>query len=225
MANFGFNDLQDIPADSPQGVFITSLPTSGTLRDNGQLVAPGQFIPVGDISLGLLKYTPPADVNGNNVASLTFQWKDSGGTANGGADTDPLANRMTFNVNAVNDAPAGVNASVNASASLRSSSAQANFGLTDTHDSPANALAGIVITSLPNPANSLRLSNTAITAGQCPCRSPWPSSTRAADLRQRRPGHASTSSSRSRTTAARPPRPPATWGQRPASIPRPRPTR
>ena len=167
VANFGFNDLQDIPADSPQGVFITSLPTAGTLRDNGQIVAPGQFIPVGDISLGLLKYTPPADVNGNNVASLTFQWKDSGGTANGGADTDPLANRMTFNVNAVNDAPAGVNASVNASASPFVFGA-ANFGLTDTHDSPANALAGIVITSLPNPANSLRFNNTAITAGQLP---------------------------------------------------------
>ena len=47
------------------------------------------------------------NANGNNYASFTFQVRDYGGTANAGVDEDPTPNTLTFDVTAVNDAPAG----------------------------------------------------------------------------------------------------------------------
>ena len=46
-------------------------------------------------------FTPDLNENGNGYASFTFRVQDTSGSSN----TDPVANTITFNVNAVNDAP------------------------------------------------------------------------------------------------------------------------
>ncbi len=56
---------------------------------------------------GGLVFAPAANANGNGYASLSFKVQDNGGTANGGVDTSAVANTLTFNVTAVNDAPTG----------------------------------------------------------------------------------------------------------------------
>ena len=68
-------------------------------------VTAGQSISAADITAGNLLFTPAAEANGTGYASFTFQVQDNGGTANGGANTDPAARTMTIDVSAVNDAP------------------------------------------------------------------------------------------------------------------------
>jgi len=53
-------------------------------------------------SNGALTYKPARDKNGSRLATVTLQ--DSGGTANGGADTS-AAQTFTINITAINDAP------------------------------------------------------------------------------------------------------------------------
>ena len=50
VADFGFSDPNDNPANSLLAVKITTLPTAGTLTDNGVAVTAGQFVAVADIS-------------------------------------------------------------------------------------------------------------------------------------------------------------------------------
>lgn len=104
-ADFGFTDPSDAPAHEFAGVVLTTLPTAGTLTLDGTAVSAGQFVSAADIGNGLLAFAPAPDANGPAYASFTFQVRDTGGTANGGQNTDPSANTFTFNVTAVNDAP------------------------------------------------------------------------------------------------------------------------
>ncbi len=101
-ADFGFSDVDD---HALQQVWIDTLPSAGELRWNGATFAAGNWIDVADIDAGLFTYTPAADGFGTGYASFQFRVQDDGGTANGGADTDPLANTITFDVTAVNDPP------------------------------------------------------------------------------------------------------------------------
>lgn len=104
-ASFGFADPNDAPADAFQAVIITTLPSpaDGTLLLGGIAVTAGQSVAVADI--GNLTFEPSADVNGTGIGSFTFQVVDSGGTTNGGQNTDQTPNSFAFNVSAVNDAP------------------------------------------------------------------------------------------------------------------------
>ncbi len=106
-ADFGFTDPNDSPANGLKAVVITTLPTQGTLTLSGAAVTAGQSVLAGQ--LGSLVWRPAANANGTGYASFTFQVVDDGGTANGGVDTDPTPNTITFDVTPVNDAPAGVN--------------------------------------------------------------------------------------------------------------------
>ena len=101
VVDFGFTDPNDTPANNLLAVKITTLPGLGTLTNNNVAVNAGDFIPVANISGGLLKFTPAADANGTPYTSFTFQVQDDGG----GSDIDPTPNTMTINVTAVNDAP------------------------------------------------------------------------------------------------------------------------
>ena len=105
VADFGFSDPNDSPGDSLVAVTITSLPTNGTLLLNGVAVSAGQSVAVADISAGALVFQPATNANGAAYARFTFQVQDSGGTANGGQDTDPIPNTVTISVTAVNDPP------------------------------------------------------------------------------------------------------------------------
>ncbi len=101
--DFGFTDPNDTPANSLQSVVITTLPAAGSLLLAGNPVLAGQEIPAG--LLGSLTYTAPANANGSNFASFTFQVRDDGGTANGGVDLDGSPNVIRIDVDTVNDPP------------------------------------------------------------------------------------------------------------------------
>ena len=59
-SDFGFSDANDNPANNLQAVKISSLPTGGTLTDNGSQVNQGDFISVSDIASGKLLFQTPA---------------------------------------------------------------------------------------------------------------------------------------------------------------------
>ncbi|BFM07277.1 hypothetical protein R50071_24810 [Halioxenophilus aromaticivorans] len=103
LADFGYTDFEN---DSLRQVWFDTLPASGTLLFNGSPFAAGNYVDAADIDAGLLTYQPDADVASNNAASFTFRVQDTGGTANGGQDTDDTANTITINISNVNDAPA-----------------------------------------------------------------------------------------------------------------------
>ena len=105
-ADFGFTDPLDAPSSNNfSSVFITTLPTSGTLLLNGVAVTAGQDIAFADISK--LTWQGAANAHGTGLASFTFQVKDDGGRANGGQDTDQSANTISFNVTSVINLTAG----------------------------------------------------------------------------------------------------------------------
>ncbi|MCB1914612.1 MAG: DUF4347 domain-containing protein, partial [Rhodocyclaceae bacterium] len=99
VADFGFGDVD---GDNLLRVWIDTLPAQGQLLWNGASFAAGNWIDAGDIDLGLLTYEPPAGTSGASLASFTFRVQDDGGTANGGQDTEAVANTMTIDVAAAN---------------------------------------------------------------------------------------------------------------------------
>jgi cytochrome oxidase Cu insertion factor (SCO1/SenC/PrrC family) len=107
VADFGFTDPNDSPANSLLAVKMTTVPGAGTgtFTNNGVTVNAGDSVSATNIADGLLVFTPAAHSNGAPEASFTFQVQDNGGIANGGVDLDQSANTVNINVNAVNDAP------------------------------------------------------------------------------------------------------------------------
>ncbi len=91
--------------------------------------------------------------------------QDNGGTANGGVDLDASPNTITFNVTAVNDAPAGADKTITTLEDTAVTLATADFGFTDPSDTPADALLDVKIASLPT-NGTLAYDGTAITAAQ-----------------------------------------------------------
>src|SRR5207248_949900 len=127
---------------------ITSLPSDGTLKNNGAAITlPGE-ISATDITAGKLTFTSAANANGSPYTTVTFQRRDNGGTANGGVDLDQPANTITVDVTSVNDAPAGTDKTVATNEDTAYTFAASDFGFSDPSDSPANSLASVKITSL-----------------------------------------------------------------------------
>jgi hypothetical protein len=160
-SDFGFTDPDDRPANKLYRVLITTLPASGTLLLSNVAVTAGQYVAVTDLNLYRLRFTPAANASGAAYTSFTFQVQDDGGTA----DLDPTPNTLSFNITAVNDAPAGSDATLTAIEDQAYAFAAADFGFTDPLDNPANALLAVKITSLPG-AGSLLLAGAAVTVGQ-----------------------------------------------------------
>ena len=163
--DFGFSDPNDSPANNLQAVEITTLPGAGTLTDNGVAVSAGQFVSVADIAGGKLVFAPAANANGSGYTSFTFQVQDDGGTAGGGADTDPTPRTLTIDVTPVNDAPQGASNAVTTLEDTAHTFTVADFGFVDPNDVPADALAAVEITTLPG-AGSLTDNGAAVAAGQ-----------------------------------------------------------
>jgi len=163
--DFGFTDPNDNPPNTLLAVKITTLPSVGSLTDNGIAVTAGQFVSVTDISGGKLKFTPVAKRNGAAYASFTFQVQDNGGTANGGINTDPTARKMTVSVTSVNNAPVGTSGTVTAVENTPYKFKTSDFGFTDPGDSPPNALLAVKFTLLPT-AGTLTDSGVAVTVNQ-----------------------------------------------------------
>ena len=95
VGNFGYSDVD---GNTLLAVKITTLPAVGSLTLNSVPVTVGQVVPAADIVAGLLTYAPPTNAFGV-VANFDFQVQDNGGTANGGVNLDPTANKLTIQVN------------------------------------------------------------------------------------------------------------------------------
>src|SRR5205814_661278 len=105
------------------------------------------------------------NANGAGYASFTFQVQDNGGTLNGGVNLDKSPNTMTIAVANVNDAPAGTTNTVTTNEDTGRAFTAADFGFSDTNDTPANAFAAVTITALPA-AGALTLNGVAVSAWQ-----------------------------------------------------------
>ena len=164
-SDFGFSDPGDNPANNLLSVKISTLPTVGSLTDNGAAVTAGQFVSAVDIASGLLQFTPATNANGVAYANFTFQAQDDGGTANGGVDTDPVARTMSVDVTPINDAPQGINNTVTANEDTAYVFQVTDFGFTDPSDSPSNSLLAVKIAILPT-AGSLTVNGVGVSVGQ-----------------------------------------------------------
>ncbi len=71
--DFGFSD--PIDGDSFQDVEITSLPTSGTLTDNGATVTAAEIISLADINAGNLVYTPATGSSGTPIPTSRSRFR------------------------------------------------------------------------------------------------------------------------------------------------------
>jgi len=165
VADFGYTDPLDVPANVLLNVRITTLPLTGSLKLNGVAVATNQFVSANDIGLGRLVFTPIANASGAPYAGFNFQLQDNGGTANGGVDLDLVSRTITLNVTPVNDAPLGANKTVTVLEDASHTFAATDFGFSDPNDTAPNALINVRITSLPV-AGSLTLSGSAVTVDQ-----------------------------------------------------------
>jgi large repetitive protein len=163
-ADFGFTDPNDTPPNALLAVRIATLPGAGSLELSNVSVTIGQSIAVADINFGNLELVPAPNANGTPYTSFTFQVQDDGGTANGGVDLDPTPNTMTVNVTSVNDAPSGADNTVTTAEDTAHVFTVADFGFTDPNDTPPDALASVVIATLPG-AGSLTLSGSGFAAG------------------------------------------------------------
>ena len=85
-SDFGFSDPNDNPPNNLLAVMITSVPTAGTLADNGVAVSAGDLSlpPTSRPACSPLPWSPAR--SGSPYTSFMFQVQDNGGTANGGVD-------------------------------------------------------------------------------------------------------------------------------------------
>ncbi|MHC5544535.1 Ig-like domain-containing protein, partial [Singulisphaera rosea] len=165
VADFGFSDPNDNPANNFASIVVTNIPTNPGLTYNGAALTSGVVIPVADLAAGKLKFTPNANVNGGSYIKFSFQVRDDGGTANGGVNTDPIARSMYVSITSVNDAPLGTSKVVSVLEDSSYTFAVADFGFSDPNDSPANAFGYIIVSNVPaNPG--LTFNGSALTNGQ-----------------------------------------------------------
>ncbi len=147
-ADFGFSD-PNTPPNSFYAVRITSLPTNGTLSDNGFVItASGGLVFVTDIAAGHFTYTPTSNTLGNPYDSFTFQVENNGGTANGGVNTDPNPKTMTIAVVVPNMAPSSADNSVTTPENVPYVFQTSDFPFSDPNN-PPYSLNAVEITMLP----------------------------------------------------------------------------
>ncbi|HEY2925622.1 beta strand repeat-containing protein, partial [Piscinibacter sp.] len=158
-SDFGFQDAAD--GNNFLSVSVNP-PSAGTLTLNGVTVSAATTVLATQIDAGALQFTPAAGASGNGYASLSFTVRDDGGTADGGVDTDPTPNTLSFDVVAVNDAPTGTDKTITLDEDTSYTLSGADFGFADSADSPANNFAAVTLD--PSSAGTLRLNGTEIVA-------------------------------------------------------------
>jgi ELWxxDGT repeat protein len=159
-SDFSFTDPGDTPANTLLAVKIASMPTTGSLTNNGLAVTAGSFVQASDIVAGKLVYMPASTAPAGKFttiapgkivfvpastapasATFTFQVQDNGGTAGGGLDLDPMPRTMTVAISAsgntpVNNAPTDITLSATTIAeNLASGTAVGTLTTTDPDSS------------------------------------------------------------------------------------------
>jgi hypothetical protein len=142
-ADFPFSDQDN---NTLKAVVIVTTPASGSLTLSGTPVSSGTAVSAADLGLGLLRFRPAADASGLPYTSLTFRVVDTGGTANGGEDTDALARTLTVHVTPVNDPPVGQDRAIAAIEDVAYVFTPADFPITDID---GHTLLAVRIGSLP----------------------------------------------------------------------------
>ncbi|MBL8384401.1 MAG: cadherin-like domain-containing protein, partial [Burkholderiales bacterium] len=150
-SDFGFADIDS--GDSLSAVRIDTLPGAGSLTLSGVAVTGAQVISAAN--LGNLLFTPAGDANGAGYATLTFSVRDQSSAF----DTTP--NTITFDVTAVNDAPAGSDRTVTVTEDTTYVFTPADFGFAD---GDGHALAAVWFDTLPV-SGTLRFDGIAFAAG------------------------------------------------------------
>ena len=152
--DFGFADVD--PGDALASVTIVTLPTDGSLTNDGTAVTAGQSIPVADIDAGKLVYAPAADAFGEFYAAIRFRVSD--GTAES-------ADRYWIDIDVVpvNDPPTAAHSDFTTAEDTPYTFAAADFNFADVD--PGDTLASVTIV-LPPTAGSLTDDGTAVTANQ-----------------------------------------------------------
>ncbi len=148
-ADFKLIDPNDNPANALSSVQIVSIPESGTLSLAGKVIKAQQEIFIQDITAGKFAYTPPTDANGIGLVGFNFKVRDNGGTARAGVNLAVDANRITFTVTAVNDAPTAINQRLTVSKAVPFIFTLDQFALVDAKDIPPNGLSRVQFTVLP----------------------------------------------------------------------------
>jgi len=158
--DFGYSDPLD---GNPVLSVIIDTPTfNGSLELNGYDVQPGQSVLFSDIATGRLVYRPDADQFGVSYDSLEFRVRDNGGIANGGIDTDPVANTLTFDVNPVNDPPTKNQLNIHRDEDAAYLFSMSAFNFSDTE---GDDLLEVIIESLPSDG-ILEFGGAPVTVGQ-----------------------------------------------------------
>ena len=97
-ADFGFRDASG-DTDILAAVRV-QLPSAGSLRLAGTLLTATSEVTLAQLDADALVYQAGAGASGTGYATLRFQVRDNGGTANGGVDLDPSANTLTLDATA-----------------------------------------------------------------------------------------------------------------------------
>ena len=157
LVDFPFNDAED---NSLLSVTITVLPEDGLLSLSGVPAVVGEAVTQAQISS--LSYTPPLNASGLQLGAFSIQLRDSGGTANGGIDTDPVWRAIFVDVSDVNDAPSGQDNNVAVYEDRAYRFTSSDFGFTDVEN---NEFISLVIDTLPS-NGQLMLSGSPVVPGQ-----------------------------------------------------------
>ena len=134
--DFNYVDQDHDPMAS---VLITQGPLLGELTLNDVPITDSRHISRADIEAGLLKYTPPADENGNAYTAFSYAVND------GRADSDVGA--MTIHVTPVNDPPSSGDKFVRIPGERTVQFTKSEFKFSDKDD--ADKLDHITLRSLP----------------------------------------------------------------------------
>ena len=149
LADFGFSDPDDDPPDQLYGILITTLPDKGTLG-TGVAFEAGQIYLVtsyqGGVYLQFQGDDGPGEY-GEEYTSFTFQVIDTGGTFDGGQDTDQTPRTITIDLLQVHNAPVTANSSITVPSQAAYKFKASDFPFSDPNDSPADQLLHVIFTT------------------------------------------------------------------------------
>jgi VCBS repeat-containing protein len=140
--------LVDADGSETLTVAIGGVPVGATLSDGTNsfaATAGNTSVDVSGWNLAGLTITPPA----NSTAGFTLTVTATSTEASNG-DSATTTATLPVTVVSVNDAPSGTDATVVTNEDTAYTFSTADFGFADPNDSPANALAGVLIASLPS---------------------------------------------------------------------------